>query len=159
MIGGGAPPGTTAIDAGRESMNTSFACHCAPPLQRVVAVLVLAVALAACSRELSAQSALTASAATAPPVAAASASGASGAPASASAAESPVVRSLPDFSTLVDRYGPAVVNVEVTEKAQAGGGIQGLSPNDPFYDFFRRFGIPPPDQGERGRQAPVKGAG
>jgi len=44
---------------------------------------------------------------------------------------------LPDFSQLVDRYGPAVVNVEVVEKAPARGrGLQGLSPNDPFYDFF-----------------------
>jgi serine protease Do len=37
--------------------------------------------------------------------------------------------------------------------------VQGLSPNDPFYDFFRRFGIPAPDPGQRGRQAPVRGAG
>ncbi len=65
----------------------------------------------------------------------------------------------PDFSQLVERYGPAVVNVEVVEKAPAGGGIQGLSPNDPFYDFFRRFGIPAPDQGPRARQPPVRGAG
>src|SRR5262249_57683799 len=70
-----------------------------------------------------------------------------------------VTRALPDFSGLVERYGPAVVNVEVVEKAQASGGIPGLSPNDPFYDFFRRFGIPTPDQGPQGRQAPVRGAG
>src|ERR1700704_4198620 len=49
-----------------------------------------------------------------------------------SAAES-AVRALPDFSPLVEKYGPAVVNVEVVEKAQpaTGGGPQGLSPNDP----------------------------
>ncbi len=68
-------------------------------------------------------------------------------------------RSLPDFSPLVERYGPAVVNVEVVEKAQSSGGPQGLSPNDPFYDFFRRFGIPAPDQGPRGNSPPVRGAG
>jgi serine protease Do len=79
-------------------------------------------------------------------------------PASPGGAEA-MVRSLPDFSQLVERYGPAVVNVEVVEKPQSGGGIPGLSPNDPFYDFFRRFGIPTPDQGPQGRQAPVRGAG
>ena len=70
-----------------------------------------------------------------------------------------LVRALPDFSPLVEKYGPAVVNVEVVEKAQPQGGPQGLSPNDPFYDFFRRFGIPTPDQGQRGNAPPVRGAG
>jgi serine protease Do len=71
-----------------------------------------------------------------------------------------VVRALPDFSPLVERYGPAVVNVEVVEKAQpSSGGVPGLSPNDPFYDFFRRFGIPTPDQGPHGSAPPVRGAG
>lgn len=70
------------------------------------------------------------------------------------------VRALPDFSPLVEKYGPAVVNVEVVEKAQPQSGPQGLSPNDPFYDFFRRFGIPTPDQqGPRGGAPPVRGAG
>jgi len=71
-----------------------------------------------------------------------------------------MVRALPDFSPLVEKYGPAVVNVEVVEKAQPQSGPQGLSPNDPFYDFFRRFGIPTPDQqGPRGNSPPVRGAG
>jgi serine protease Do len=71
------------------------------------------------------------------------------------------VRALPDFSPLVEKYGPAVVNVEVVEKPQGGanGGVPGLSPNDPFFDFFRRFGIPGPEQGPRGNQPPVRGAG
>ena len=34
-------------------------------------------------------------------------------------------------------------------RSPSGGGVQGLSPNDPFYDFFRRFGIPAP--GQQGR--------
>jgi len=134
-------------------MNTRFELHSVPVLQRLAAVLYLAVAVVACSRELSAQSA---AAAAAPAIAAAPAAPAA-APAPSSPAE-PVVRALPDFSTLVDHYGPAVVNVEVVEKAQ-GGGVQGLSPNDPFYDFFRRFGIPAPDQGHGEHQPPVKGAG
>jgi serine protease Do len=70
------------------------------------------------------------------------------------------VRALPDFSPLVEKYGPAVVNVEVVEKAQqANGGVPGLSPNDPFFDFFKRFGIPGPDQAPHGNQPPVRGAG
>ncbi|MBV8974926.1 MAG: DegQ family serine endoprotease [Sinobacteraceae bacterium] len=77
----------------------------------------------------------------------------------ATPAEAGTGRALPDFSQLVEHYGPAVVNVEVVEKAQSSGGVPGLAPNDPFYDFFRRFGIPTPDQGQQGRQAPVRGAG
>ena len=69
------------------------------------------------------------------------------------------MRALPDFTGLVEKYGPAVVNVEVVEKAQPQQGFQGLSPNDPFYDFFRRFGIPAPGEGQRPNQAPVRGAG
>jgi serine protease Do len=122
-----------------------------PSLQRLAAVLAMAVALAACSRDLPAQSARAEP--PAPPAATASApdSVAEAAPAPAEG----VLRSLPDFTQLVDRYGPAVVNVEVVEKPQAAGGA-GLSPDDPLYDFFRRFGVPAPEQGPR---APVRGAG
>ncbi|HUN74283.1 MAG TPA: DegQ family serine endoprotease [Steroidobacteraceae bacterium] len=54
---------------------------------------------------------------------------------------------LPDFSALVERYGPAVVNVQVVEHSQsaAGGGDSGDESDDPFNDFFRRFGIPSPN--------------
>ncbi len=117
-----------------------------PPVQRLTAVLAMAVALAACSRDLPAQAAQAAHAAQAQVQAA---------PESAPPADA-AVRGLPDFTQLVDRYGAAVVNVEVVEKPRTGG-APGLSPNDPFYDFFRRFGIPPPEQG--GPRAPVRGAG
>ena len=130
-------------------MTVKFDPSFAPPLQRLAAVFAMAIALAACSRDLPAQSASAASAQPAPAV-----SAPESAPAAPAGADA-VIRALPDFSQLVDRYGPAVVNVEVVEKAPAGGG-QGLSPNDPFYDFFRRFGIPAPQQGPR---APVRGAG
>ena len=55
-------------------------------------------------------------------------------------------RALPDFATLVERYGPAVVNVSVVGKAQEvpTRHLPGMSPNDPFYEFFRRFGRPMP---------------
>src|SRR3569833_161850 len=116
------------------------------PAHRAVSVLCVTIVLVACSGGLSAQSAQIAQA---PPPAVAA----------APTAES-VVRALPDFSPLVEKYGPAVVNVEVVEKQQSGAGANGLSPNDPFFDFFRRFGIPGPDQqGPRGNQPPVRGAG
>jgi serine protease Do len=140
-------------------MNLMFDCSCYPALKRLVAVLGMAVALAACSRDLSAQSERGAAAPGAAAIVAADAGLAAGAPAppSTETAE-PIVRALPDFSQLVERCGPAVVNVEVVEKTQPGG-LQGLSPNDPFYDFFKRFGVPAPGQEPRGNQPPVKGAG
>lgn len=52
---------------------------------------------------------------------------------------------LPDFRWLVKRYGGAVVNVNVVGRRSKSGGAQ-LSPNDPFFEFFRRFGIPEPRQ-------------
>src|SRR5437870_5368 len=133
------------------------------PLRRGAALCVIAIALGACSRDLSAQSTHAAAAG-----AAALAAGADPGPAPAAAPPSPALqagtaelalRGLPDFSALVDRYGPAVVNVEVVEKAQAGAGGLQLSPNDPFYDFFRRFGIPAPGEGQRGNVPPARGAG
>jgi serine protease Do len=58
---------------------------------------------------------------------------------------------LPDFTTLVKRYGPAVVNIRVIEKAQDEGGDNPFGPNSPFAPFFR--GLPfqaPPEQPIRG---------
>jgi serine protease Do len=150
-------------------MNAKFGWDPAP-LQRAIAVLGIAVALAACSRELSAQSAPAASAGSAAGAVSEAAQPLAPQPSTppeqdiaAPAPGAPNVAlpryALPDFTQLVDRYGPAVVNVEVVEKAQPSAGIPGLSPNDPFYDFFRRFGIPGPEPGERGHQPPVRGAG
>jgi serine protease Do len=64
---------------------------------------------------------------------------------------------LPDFADLVEKYGPAVVNINTQTRAKANQQIPGLSEDDPFYEFFRRF--MPPDgnrnaPGPRGRQQP-----
>jgi serine protease Do len=59
---------------------------------------------------------------------------------------------MPDFSALVERYGPAVVNVEVVERPQAAG-RGGPDADDPLNDFFRRFGIPN-QGGQQQRNAP-----
>jgi serine protease Do len=65
--------------------------------------------------------------------------------------------SLPDFTPLVKKQGPAVVNVITTARAPQGraGGPPQLSPDDPFFEFFRRFipdlperGVPPPGQAQ-----------
>lgn len=44
-----------------------------------------------------------------------------------------------DFSTIVERFGPAVVNVSMTGKARPASNQEEGS-NDPFFEFFRRFG-------------------
>lgn len=76
-------------------------------------------------------------------------------PARQSAQQEPVA-ALPDFTALVKRYGGAVVNVTVVAMRDETTGFgSGLSPDDPFYDFFRRFGIPVPPGGEQ----PVRGQG
>src|SRR4029077_1260167 len=131
------------------------------PLRRALALCAIAVVLGACSRDLSAQSTHAAAGGTSALAAAAPPTSAAAPPSGSapSATPEPAIRGLPDFSALVDRYGPAVVNVEVVEKAQSGAGGLQLSPNDPFYDFFRRFGIPAPGEGQRGNAPPARGAG
>ena len=59
---------------------------------------------------------------------------------------------LPDFTDLVERVGPMVVNIRTTEKR--GGASSGSSGNsgeiDPnIEEFFRRFGIPMPNRPDR----------
>jgi periplasmic serine protease, Do/DeqQ family len=72
-----------------------------------------------------------------------------------------VAAALPDFSSLVEQYGAAVVNVEVVQKVRQTRGPGGSS-DDPLLDFFRRFGIPPPGGGGPGGEGdgmPERGAG
>src|SRR5687767_14938001 len=62
---------------------------------------------------------------------------------------------LPDFAGLAEHYGPAVVNVAVVGKRQQVDLPEGMSPNDPFFEFFRRFGQP----GPRGNAPQARGEG
>ena len=57
---------------------------------------------------------------------------------------------LPDFTELYEKNGPTVVSIDVTQKARRGRGVPELAEDDPFYEFFRRFGQVPP--GPRGQQ-------
>ena len=62
-----------------------------------------------------------------------------------------------DFSQIVQRYGPAVVNISVSGmKKVADAEVPGLDPNDPFYEFFKRFQGP---NGGGPREMPVRGEG
>src|SRR5690242_20135042 len=52
---------------------------------------------------------------------------------------------LPDFSSLVQKYGPAVVNVSVTEGTKAGASAPtrpDIDPNNPLWQFFRSLPMP-----------------
>jgi serine protease Do len=49
------------------------------------------------------------------------------------------VQGLPDFTELVEKQGPAVVNVSTTSAARTGPQSP-VPEDDPFYDFFRRYG-------------------
>ncbi|TXH12556.1 MAG: DegQ family serine endoprotease [Gammaproteobacteria bacterium] len=51
-------------------------------------------------------------------------------------------RGLPDFTELVEKQGPAVVNISTTQSVRGRGGSAHPFPfdeNDPMYEFFRRF--------------------
>src|SRR6185295_12981095 len=64
-------------------------------------------------------------------------------------------RVLPDFATLVEQVGPAVVNVSVVEKAHKVAG-RGGDQDDQVEEFFRRFGLPSPRGGQGGGDVPQR---
>ncbi len=70
---------------------------------------------------------------------------------------------LPDFSQIAQRHGAAVVNISVIGKAtpddeqQAANRLPGIDPNDPLFEFFKRFQPPGAAGGER--EAPSRGQG
>jgi serine protease Do len=49
---------------------------------------------------------------------------------------------LPDFTELYEKQSPAVVSIDVTQKVRRSR-FPDLSEDDPFYEFFRRFGQVP----------------
>ncbi|MHB1620668.1 MAG: DegQ family serine endoprotease [Sulfuricella sp.] len=54
-------------------------------------------------------------------------------------------KDLPDFTDLVEKQGPAVVNVSITQtvsQEEMFPQIPNLPENDPFFNFFRRFNPP-----------------
>ncbi|WLI87892.1 DegQ family serine endoprotease [Massilia sp. R2A-15] len=85
------------------------------------------------------------------------------APAPLAAPGTQVSMALPDFTQIVSRMGPAVVNIRVMSgtKTAFKGRAQQREPqfdeDDPFFEFFRRFQGPQNPRGQRDR--PVFGAG
>ncbi len=78
-------------------------------------------------------------------------------PLAATAATSAAL-TLPDFSSIVAQNGAAVVNVSVTGPMKTSAEMapfSQLEPNDPFFEFFRRFRPQVPQQGGM----PVHGLG
>jgi len=77
----------------------------------------------------------------------------------ASSAVAASIAALPDFTDLVERVGPAVVNIRTTEKIRSGQGMTN-GDDEEMQEFFRRFfGMPiprqQPERPQRGRkQAP-----
>lgn len=121
------------------------------PLSRArvaaVATATLGIAIAGCSGSFAEGNAARATASSPPPAVATPSVQAPG----------NVAAALPDFASLVEQYGPAVVNVAVVGKSQPVMDFPGLSPNDPFYEFFRRFGQPMPRGGNS--MPPPRGEG
>jgi len=74
----------------------------------------------------------------------------------ASSTATPVNIGLPDFSGLVQQYGPAVVNVSVKGNVKTSArmpALPGFDDDDPFLQFFRGF------QGRGHPSVPVQGEG
>jgi len=61
------------------------------------------------------------------------------------AAAAPMASALPDFTDLVERVGPVVVNIRTSARVSGavggggGGNLPEMDENDPFFEFFRRF--------------------
>jgi len=87
------------------------------------------------------------------------------APPPAATPAAPLVAGLPDFTNLVQRVGPAVVNIsaEVTPKRERATARGGMPDEDQIPEFFRRFfgpdGIPggPGGPGQQGPRQPRGG--
>ena len=92
--------------------------------------------------------------------AAAAAPAAAPAPAAAAAAPAPAAAvtnvMLPDFTQIVSRMGPAVVNISVSGSTRTA--YRGVDPDDPFFEFFRRFQDPRMDP-RQGRSPRAFGMG
>ncbi|MEO8024276.1 Do family serine endopeptidase [Polaromonas sp.] len=84
----------------------------------------------------------------------------------ASNAAAVVPMAVPDFSRITERYGPAVVNISVTGTTRVSNdwpmaqGEEDAAPNDPFFEFFRRFQQGQrPDGGKSEQEVPTRGQG
>ena len=84
------------------------------------------------------------------------------APAAAPVALSAPFPGAPDFTAIVQRFGPAVVNIAVSNaagNADADDAGAAPDPNDPVFQFFRRHGLPMPNAPRGGQPARGEGSG
>ena len=135
------------------SQNRGFADMTLFVARRLGVVAAVAIAVGACSP----QSSVAAVAADSQPAPVAS-------PSQQPSSPQPVGtlngRVLPDFATLVEQVGPAVVNVSVVEKARrARSNSSEGDAEDPVQEFFRRFGMPNGPQGRGYDPQPRQGEG
>jgi serine protease Do len=73
---------------------------------------------------------------------------------------SPTVAALPDFADIVERTGPAVVNIRTTERVRQNAQGQGGMDDPEMQEFFRRFfGIPSRRQQQPGPRGNGKQGG
>ncbi|HET9046354.1 MAG TPA: DegQ family serine endoprotease [Casimicrobiaceae bacterium] len=66
---------------------------------------------------------------------------------------------LPDFTELYEKQGPAVVSIDVTQTVKRNQRLPDLSEDDPFYEFFKRFGQIPRRGPDRDFEAQSTGSG
>src|SRR6202521_3803811 len=118
---------------------------------RLLGAIALVTLFAACSPQSST------AAASADPAKAVTTAAVTPTPAATAAAQ----RGLPDFADLVAQVGPAVVNGQVVQKAPSAQGPEDSEEDsdDPFNDFFRRFGLPRPNMPQPRNNVPVRGIG
>jgi serine protease Do len=130
------------------------------PSWLAISLLAVAIATTSCSRDEPQPQAQPQAQAKAPaPAASQSAPAAQGAtaptPAGAQGAAGPV-QALPDFAAIAEANKMAVVNITATANASPRqmqapfGQGEGAEEDNPLYEFFRRFGVPPPQGGQPG---------
>jgi serine protease Do len=74
-------------------------------------------------------------------------------------AQVPKAALLPDFTELYEKQGPAVVSIDVTQRIRSPR-MPDISEDDPFYEFFRRFGqVPRPRGGVPERESQSQASG
>ena len=71
-------------------------------------------------------------------------------PANSAATVAAPAQPLPDFATIAAQGGPAVVNISVSGTVKTAGMPQ-MDPDNPFFDFFRRFAPPAGEMIKRGQ--------
>ncbi len=65
---------------------------------------------------------------------------------------------LPDFTELYEKQSPAVVSIDVTQKSKRSR-FPDVAEDDPFYEFFRRFGQVPRQRGAPEREPEAQSVG